>query len=99
MSIVLDHAVGPVLEHNQNPWPDGWELSARTDDGHAHEWESVLLKPGKSRYRLDEVQRCSVCHAPRCDRTNLTEDDRCLNRRHHQDPHIFPRGGVMKVGG
>jgi hypothetical protein len=79
------------------PWPIQWERDHRIDDGHEHEWETVLVGPPRHN-RYEMVDRCRHCQAPRCDRHNGPHD-RCLERRHHGSLHIFPSGEVTPVGG
>lgn len=63
--VVSGYRVGAVLAPGERPWDCQWEQDARIDDGHAHDWETVLL--GASDHdRVEEVVRCASCHAPRC---------------------------------
>lgn len=51
--------------------------------------------------RLELVELCGKCRAPRCDRRNETEEgdrERCLAIRHHREPHAFPDGTTIPVG-
>lgn len=93
-----DHAIGPSLPPGEPPWPLGWESDPRIDDGHPHDWESVLLQGGApARRTTEEVIRCATCHAPRC---GLSRDpDPCMNRRHHRDGHLALSGAYWPVGG
>ena len=77
------------------PWPLFWEQDPRIDDGHAHEWEMVVVEP----YRggREAVTRCASCHCPRCGHT--FDDDPCLERRHHRGLHIYESGRYEPVGG
>lgn len=72
-----------------------WEQDPRIDDGHAHDWEMVVVEtyPGHS----EPVTRCKHCHAPRCGFTFAT--DPCTQRRHHRDMHIYESGRFEPLGG
>lgn len=74
--------------------PD-WEQNPETDDGHRHVWHMVVIEsyPGHT----EPMTVCKTCTAPRCG--NTFEDDPCLSRRHHSDPHIYESGLVIPVGG
>jgi hypothetical protein len=41
---VSGYTIGPSLAPDQPPWPLQWESDPRIDDGHAHDWECVLLE-------------------------------------------------------
>lgn len=77
------------------PWPTGWEQDPRIDDGHAHNWEMVVVThhPGQT----EAVTRCATCHAPRCGST--FQIDPCMERRHHDGLHIHESGRYAPVGG
>lgn len=77
------------------PFPDFWEQSTLVDRC-PHQWETVAVElyPGT----FDEVDRCRVCHTPRCDRAS-SNVGRCTQRRHHRTVHIFPDGKTTPVGG
>jgi hypothetical protein len=90
------YTVGPTLPYPERPWPIGWETDPRIDDGHLHEWETVLLAPGPGQ-RVEEVVRCVTCHAPRCGAS--VEADPCMERRHHRCPHLTLDGQIEPVGG
>ncbi len=87
--------VGPTVESG-HVFAPGWEQDPRVDDGHAHEWESVLVKTPVSG-RLEECVRCTVCLCPRCG--HLYDPDPCLLRRHHRADHEYAGGGKEPVGG
>lgn len=87
------YRVGPVLLKG-TPWPSDWEQSDRLDDGHVHDWESVLLRSGG---RVEEVIRCATCQAPRCGHS--TDLDPCMSRRHHRFCHRLLSGLVEHMGG
>lgn len=89
------YKVGPTLAPGEPPWPVGWEQDPRVDDGHAHDWETVLL--GADHRRVEEVVRCAVCHAPRCGHSRDTNP--CMERRHHRGLHIHLNGACDPVGG
>lgn len=74
--------------------PD-WEQNPETDNGHAHDWHMVIIEsyPGNT----EAMTVCRVCTAPRCGST--FDDDPCLSRRHHRDPHVYESGRVRPVGG
>lgn len=92
------YAVGPALVPDQPPWDIQWESDPRVDDGHLHEWESVLLQgDGRQRRSTEEVILCAVCHAPRCGDTR--DDDPCMNRRHHRVNHCTLGGLSWRIGG
>lgn len=92
-------AQGPLLtEIGSRPFRNHWEQDPQTDDGHAHQWEVVMLGPPG--HRVEEVIRCSVCHCPRCGHTN--DPNPCMLRRHHQPrwpEHEYANGGRELVGG
>lgn len=96
------YVVGPTLGPDEYPfandgWPN-WEQDPHIDDGHSHEWESVLLAADrKRRWRLEEVIRCADCHAPRCGYS--TDPDPCMERRHHGWSHRSLSGKVWPLGG
>lgn len=79
------YKVGPTLAEGEAPWPIMWEQSEHLDD-HEHVWETVLLHG----YRVEEVVRCSSCHAPRCG--HVHDDDPCMERRHHRACHRYLSG-------
>lgn len=86
--------VGPVITGGVSPFGVGWEQDPRIDDGHVHEWESVLVSnPGG---RMEECVRCSACHCPRCG--NLYDPDPCMLRRHHRVDHLHASGRSHPVG-
>jgi hypothetical protein len=88
---------GDQLRSGEQPWPTGWEQDPRVDDGHAHDWERVLLPDSGVMCRRSEyVVRCAVCHAPRC--SPSTSADPCMERRHHHDLHIHLSGGWRPIG-
>lgn len=90
------YRVGAVLAPGERPWDCQWEQDARIDDGHAHDWETVLL--GASDHdRVEEVVRCASCHAPRCGSSH--DDDPCMKRRHHSDCHRYLSGRSDHLGG
>lgn len=91
------YKVGPTLPPTEPPWPVTWEQDPRIDDGHAHDWETVLLLPGPQRGRGDEVVRCARCHAPRCG--HVHDPDPCMERRHHTGLHLYLSGSYEPVGG
>lgn len=92
------YGVGPTLDPDERPWPIGWEQDPRIDDGHAHNWECVLLAAdGYRRSRIEEVVRCSTCHAPRCG--HVHDQDPCMERRHHDGLHIYLSGAYEPLGG
>lgn len=81
------YSVGPTLAAGEAPWPLGWESDPAVVEC-GHEWETVLLAAdGLHRALMEEVVRCSECHAPRCGHS--TDDDPCDLERHHDGPH-FP---------
>lgn len=91
------YVIGPTLGPTENPWPILWEQDPKIDNGHGHIWELCLLKPdGRHRVRLEEVVRCMVCYAPRCGHS--TDEDPCIERRHHRGPHLYSSGRVERVG-
>jgi hypothetical protein len=96
------YAVGPTLPPDQYPfkndgWPN-WEQDPHVDDGHHHEWESVLLEAdGKKRLWVEEVIRCADCHAPRCGYSS--DPDPCMERRHHRWAHHALSGRTWPLGG
>lgn len=85
---------GPLITDGSEPFAWGWERDPRTDDGHRHEWEVVMLGPPG--HRVAEVVRCSVCLCPRCG--HLHDTNPCLLRRHHRVDHAYSNGGKEKVG-
>ena len=90
---------GPTLQPWQSPWPLQWESNPAIDDGHAHRWERVhLLADGQHRRFEEDVVRCAAiyCHAPRCGES--TDEDPCMERRHHRDLHIHLSGGWRPLG-
>lgn len=92
------YAEGPTLQHNEPPWPLGWEQDPRIDDGHGHQWERcLLLADGPQRHHSEHVVRCSVCHAPRCGHSE--DSDPCMERRHHRGLHIRLSGAFAPLGG
>ena len=96
------YVIGPTLLPEEYPFQnDGvpnWEQDKRIDDGHPHEWESVLLMAdGRHRVRMEEVVRCIDCHAPRCGYS--TDPDPCMGRRHHREDHRTFTGKQWPVGG
>lgn len=92
------YQVGPTLAPDEPPWPTGWEQDPRIDDGHAHDWETCLLAAdGRKRTRVEEVVRCSVCHAPRCGHS--IDPDPCMERRHHRGLHVYLSGRYEPIGG
>lgn len=92
------YRVGPTLAPDEPPWPLGWEQDPRIDDGHEHEWETVLLAAdGLHRTRIEECVRCAACHCPRCGHS--TETYPCLERRHHRACHRFASGRTEHLGG
>jgi hypothetical protein len=88
---------GPTLTHDEAPWPVGWEQDPRIDDGHAHQWERCTLLAGPQRHADDIVIRCAICHVPRCGHS--TDDDPCMERRHHTGLHIHLFGSWAPLGG
>lgn len=76
-------------------WPITWEQDPRRDTC-AHQWETVTIesRPG----HVEELDRCSICHTPRCDRFDDYQT-RCLERRHHDSLHIFESGTFEPLGG
>lgn len=90
------YSVGPTLAAGERPFTVGWESDPRTDDGHSHEWESVLL-PASAGHRMQECIRCSSCGCPRCGQSS--DEDPCMERRHHRESHRYLSGRTEKVGG
>jgi hypothetical protein len=86
------YRVGPTLAAGEPAWPSGWEQDPRIDDGHTHEWETVLLHG----HRVEEVVRCSICLAPRCG--HVHDADPCMGRRHHRACHHYLSGRREHVG-
>ena len=92
------YTIGPTLTPSEDPWPLRWESDPRIDDGHAHDWESVLLEgDGQHRRYTEEVVRCRHCHAPRCGESQ--DEDPCMERRHHRSLHIYLSGRFEPLGG
>lgn len=79
----------------QSAWPIRWESDPRIDDGHAHQWEMVVVQPYPG--HREAVTRCSVCSAPRCGYT--FDEDPCMERRHHREVHIYESGRFEPLGG
>ncbi len=78
--------------------PYAWEQDPRIDDGHRHDWHMVVIAPRGTRNPYREAMTvCRDCGAPRCGWT--FDNDPCLNRRHHADPHIYESGAVRPLGG
>lgn len=90
------YQVGPTLPPGEAPWPVGWEQDPAIDDGHRHEWETVLLG-ATERQRVEEVVRCRICCAPRCGHS--TDPDPCMERRHHRSCHRLLSGRRVHLGG
>jgi len=92
------YTIGPNLAPSEPPWPPQWESDPRIDDGHAHLWGCVLLEGDNAARRFtEEVVRCQVCQVPRCG--GSTEDDPCMERRHHHGLHIHLSGRFAPLGG
>lgn len=93
-------AAATVIRYPERAFPLGWE-QAPAVDACLHEWESVYVewRPGD----FDELDRCSTCHTPRCDRWDRSTTDpartRCVERRHHRTVHIYESGEFEPVGG
>lgn len=58
------------------------------DGSHRHRWRKVLVVCGSD---FDVARRCLDCGGRQCDVA-------CLERRHHQGPHIAPNGTLRQVG-
>lgn len=91
---------GPLLTEigETHPFPTGWAHDPRVDDGHAHDWEVVMLGP-PGHWTVEEVVRCATCLCPRCG--NVYDENPCMLRRHHQPrwpEHEYANGGREKVG-
>lgn len=90
----------PFIAYPGRAWGN-WEADPRIDDGHAHDWEMVIVetRPPMDVHpsRREAVTRCRYCHAPRCG--NTFEDDPCLERRHHRDLHIHESGRFEPISG
>jgi hypothetical protein len=100
MSSDRGYIIGPNLPPDVRPWDYQWESDPRIDDGHAHEWELVLLEGDGERRRFTEEVvrcRCSNCHAPRCG--DSRDEDPCMERRHHRGLHIYLSGMFEPLGG
>ena len=89
------YRVGRTLSPGERPWSVIWEQDPRIDDGHPHDWETVLLG-ATDHQRVEEVVRCTTCHAPRCGHS--TDDDPCIRRRHHRDCHRYLSGRREHLG-
>lgn len=91
------YTIGATLAPDEQPWPYSWEQDPRIDDGHGHDWECVLLVGnGKQRRFTEEVVRCATCRVPRCG--SSTDDDPCMERRHHRSLHIHLSGRYRTLG-
>lgn len=88
------YVVGPVLAEGESPFPLFWEQAAKTNDGHVHVWENVLVR--RRFLGFEECVRCIVCGCPRCG--DSTDRDPCMERRHHRAPHRYLSGRAEKVG-
>lgn len=96
------YRVGPTLPGGEMPWPTDWESAKCIDDGHVHDWETVLLGTtdefgNRVRHRIEEVVRCAICLAPRCG--SSIDPDPCMCRRHHRTCHLLLSGRVEHLGG
>lgn len=92
------YIIGPTLAPSESPFPNGWERSAVVAVCPHTTWECVLLKAdGRQRVRIEEVVRCTECHAPRCGHS--TDDDPCMLVRHHGGLHLYASGRTEAVGG
>lgn len=85
---------GPVLAVGERPWPLMWEQ--RENDTCLHTWERVVWRFRDSR-EDEPVVRCRDCHVPRCG--DSTDENPCMERRHHRTVHIRLRGDFDPVGG
>ena len=94
MKRLRGYRVGPMLAAGVDPWPLRWESSV--DESCAHEWEIVTMPEWRGR-RAANVIRCATCHAPRCGHS--TDDDPCMERRHHDGLHIYLSGRYEPLGG
>lgn len=90
------YEVGPTLKQGARPWPNQWHNSVVVKVCNHPKWESVLLAP-TGEVPLEEVVRCTRCHAPRCGSSR--DADPCMRVRHHTIHHTFLSGKIEPVGG
>lgn len=92
---IPDHGcdIGTDPPRGEAPWPTGWEQTV--DDTCAHHWEVVTVALG---WRdCENVVRCATCHVPRCG--HWSDENPCMERRHHDGLHLFLDGSFNPVGG
>lgn len=94
---IMSYQIGPSIPAGEHPWPDGWEWSPTVARCPHNEWESVLLLPGRGRWRGEEIVRCVACHAPRCGYSG--DSDPCMLQRHHRIHHVSESGKLEPIGG
>lgn len=90
------YSIGPTLAPGERPWPICWEQEPGIDGTHTHSWECVLLGATEGQ-RVEEVVRCSACLVPRCG--SSTDEDPCMERRHHTACHRYLSGRTEHMGG
>lgn len=82
------------LSYPARPWPFHWERDPRTDDGHGHQWEDVIVETAPGWEEM--VIRCATCLCPRCG--DAFDDDPCTERRHHRGLHMYESGRFQPIG-
>lgn len=83
----------------QHACPAGWEQDPRIDDGHAHDWRTVLTQPWGPNHpeHVETMIVCAECGAPRCGHSD--DPAPCIERRHHRCFHRLADGDAWPIGG
>lgn len=84
MTVGVGYEIGPVLAPGERPWPAEWANTIVCIVCAHPEWESVLVPAYKGQV-IEEVVRCTMCHAPRCG--DVREADPCMKVRGHGGYH------------
>lgn len=80
------------------PWPDvnechghldRWASCKQCNGQHDHVWVALVIHGG---VMAAVAVRCEVCGGRKCDVVD------CIERRHHQGPHMNPQGAMRAVG-
>lgn len=76
-----------VVRYPDRPYPSTWSTATKVREC-VHDWVSIYIEDAPDHFI--EADRCSKCHAPRCEHDS--PNGACVLLRGHATRHLMPTG-------